>query len=114
MYAFYDNPSIYDGKNVLTMSRTGQTNQVHSFVVGHNWILSSTLVNALHVTYNKTVNDRTMQEYFTAADLGSNVYSPQPGFMGVNVSGGFGDRRRRAPTPASSTRTASRSPTTST
>lgn len=90
MYAYYDNPSVYDGKNVLTMSRTGQTNQVHSFVVGHNWMLSSTAVNAVHVTYNQTVNDRTMQEYFTPADLGSNVYSPQPGFMGVNVSGGFG------------------------
>ena len=90
MYAHYNNPSVYDGKNVLTMSRTGQTNAVHSIVVGHNFVLSSNAVNALHVTFNKTINDRTMQEYFTPKDLGSNVYSPQPGFMGVNVTGGFG------------------------
>ena len=89
MYAHYDLPSVYDGKNVLTMSRTGQSNKVHSFVVGHNFMLSSNAVNALHVTYNKTLNDRTMDEYFTPTDLGSNVYSPQPGFTNLSVTGGF-------------------------
>ncbi|MCX6551276.1 MAG: carboxypeptidase-like regulatory domain-containing protein [Acidobacteria bacterium] len=89
MYAHYDLPSVYDGKNVLTMSRTGQTNTVHSFVVGHNWVLSSTSVNALHVTFNKTINDRTMEAYFTPKELGSNVFSPQPGFTNLSVTGGF-------------------------
>ena len=37
IYAVYDNPATYDGKNVLTLSRTGQNNQVHSLVAGHNW-----------------------------------------------------------------------------
>ena len=32
MYAVYDNPGTYDGKNALTLSRTGQNNQVHSLV----------------------------------------------------------------------------------
>jgi hypothetical protein len=89
MFAHYNNPSVFDGKNVLTMSRTGQTNTVHSVVLGHNYVLGSNAVNALHVTFNRTINDRTMQEYFTPKDLGSNVYSAQPGFMGINVSGGF-------------------------
>ena len=53
LYAVYDNPATYDGKNVLTLSRTGQNNQAHSIVVGHNFVLSS-FVNALRVTYNKT------------------------------------------------------------
>ena len=82
-------PATYDGKNVLTLSRTGQNNQVHSFVGGHNWVLSSTMVNAFHVTYNKTINDRPMPLYFSPADLGSAVYSPQPGYMGVSVTNGF-------------------------
>ena len=42
LYAVYDNLATYDGTNVLTLSRTGQNNQVHSFVGGHNWILSPT------------------------------------------------------------------------
>jgi hypothetical protein len=89
MYAHYDLPSTFDGKNVLTQSRTGQTNVVHSFVVAHNFVLSSTAVNAIHVTYNKTVNDRVMEEYFTPKDLGANVFSPQPGFTNLSVTGGF-------------------------
>ena len=82
----YDNPATYDGKNVLTLSRTGQNNQAHSVVVGHNFVLSS-FVNAARITYNKTINDRPLPEYFTATDLGSKVYSPLPGYMGINVSG---------------------------
>jgi hypothetical protein len=90
LYAVYDNPATYDGQNVLTLSRTGQNNQAHSFVLGHNWVLSPTMINALHVTYNKTVNDRPLPEFFSPADLGINVYGPQPGFMGVTVTNGFG------------------------
>jgi hypothetical protein len=90
LYAVYDNPATYDGQNVLTLSRTGQNNQAHSFVLGHNWVLSPTMINSLHVTYNKTVNDRPLPEFFSPADLGINVYGPQPGFMGVTVTNGFG------------------------
>jgi Carboxypeptidase regulatory-like domain len=89
LYAVYDNPATYDGRNVLTLSRTGQNNQAHSLVVGHNWILSTGIINALHVTYNKTLNDRPLPEFFSPADLGVNVYGPQPGFMGVSVTNGF-------------------------
>ena len=89
MYAVYDNPGTYDGLNALTLSRTGQNNQVHSFVGGHNWVMSATMVNAFHVTFNKTINDRPMPLYFTPADLGAAVYSPQPGYMGVSVTNGF-------------------------
>ena len=85
----YDNPGTYDGKNVLTLSRTGQNNQAHSVVVGHNWFLSPTIVNAFHVTYNKTINDRPLPLYFSPADLGAAVYSPQPGYTGVTVTNGF-------------------------
>jgi carboxypeptidase family protein len=89
MYAVYDNPATYDGKNALTLSRTGQNNQVHSLVAGHNWVLSSSMLNAVHVTFNKTINDRPMPSYFSPSDLGAAVYSPQPGYMGVSVTNGF-------------------------
>ena len=59
----------------------GKNNQAHSVVAGHNFVLSS-FVNALRVTYNKTLNDRPLPEYFTATDLGSKVYSPLAGLHG--------------------------------
>ena len=86
LYAVYENPATYDGKNVLTLSRTGQKNQAHSIVTGHNLVLGS-FVNAARVTYNKTINDRPLPEYFTATDLGSKVYSPLKGYVGVSVTG---------------------------
>jgi hypothetical protein len=86
LYAVYENPATYDGKNVLTLSRTGQKNQAHSAVVGHNLVMSS-FVNALRVTVNKTINDRPLPEYFSATDLGSNIYSPMKGYVGVSVTG---------------------------
>ncbi len=89
MYAVYDNPATYDGSNALTLSRTGQNNQVHTLVAGHNWVVANSLVNALHVTWNKTLNDRPMPHYFSPSDVGSSVVGPVPGFMGINVNSGF-------------------------
>jgi len=86
-YAVYDNPATYDGKNVLTLSRTGQNNQVHSLVVGHNFVLSANTLNAFHGTFNKTLNDRPLPQYFTPTELGSKVFSLQPGYMGATVTG---------------------------
>jgi hypothetical protein len=86
-YAVYDNPATYDGKNVLTLSRTGQNNQVHSLVLGHNQILSASTLNSLHVTINRTLNDRPLPQYFSATDLGSRISSLVPGYVGVNVTG---------------------------
>jgi hypothetical protein len=76
LYAVYDNPATFDGENALTLSRTGQKNQVHSMVTGHNWILSSNTLNSLRFTYNRTINDRPLPEFFTATDLGSRIVSP--------------------------------------
>ena len=87
MYAKYDNPATFDGKNALTLSRTGQTNQVHSFVVAHNYIPTPHVVNALRVTYNQTINDRPLPEYFTATEMGSKISSLIPGYVGLNVTG---------------------------
>jgi hypothetical protein len=86
-YARYDNPAVYDGTNVLTLSRTSQLNQVHSFVGGHNWVLSPNTLNSLHVTYNRTLNDRPLPPFFTATELGSNIFSLVPDYMGISVTG---------------------------
>jgi len=87
LYAVYENPATFDGQNVLTLSRTGQKNQVHSLVYGHNYVLSGTTLNSFHFTYNRTINDRPLPEFFTATDLGSRVFSPLQGYVGVSVTG---------------------------
>ncbi len=86
-YAVYDNPATYDGSNVLTLSRTGQNNQVHSLVLGHNQVLSASTLNSLHITFNRTLNDRPLPPYFSATDLGANIFSLVPQYVGVSVTG---------------------------
>jgi hypothetical protein len=86
-YAVYDNPATYDGANVLTLSRTSQNNQVHSLVLGHNQVVSASTLNSLHVTFNRTLNDRPLPPYFSATDLGSKISSLVPGYVGVSVTG---------------------------
>ncbi len=87
LYAVYENPATFDGINVLTLSRTGQKNQAHSVVAGHNFLVSSSLINSLRITYNTTINDRPLPEFFTATDLGSKIVSPLEGYVGVSVTG---------------------------
>ncbi len=87
LYAVYENPGTFDGKNALTLSRTGQKNQVHSVVYGHNYVISANALNSLHLTLNRTANDRPLPEFFTATDLGSRVFSPFKGYVGVTVAG---------------------------
>ena len=87
LFARYDNPATYDGKNVLTLSRTGQENIAHSVVTGHKWLPTNTLVNSFTVTFNRTLNDRPLPNFFTATDLGSRIASPYPGYVGVSVTG---------------------------
>ena len=87
MFARYNNPATYDGQNVLTLSRTGQENIAHSTVVGHKWLPTNTLVNSFTTTFNRTLNDRPLPEFFTATSLGSRIASPYPGYMGISVTG---------------------------
>ncbi len=87
LFARYENPATYDGQNVLTLSRTGQENIANSVVTGHKWLPTSSLVNSFNVTFNKTLNDRPLPEFFTATELGSRISSPYPGYFGVSVTG---------------------------
>jgi carboxypeptidase family protein len=85
--ANYSNPAVFDGQNVLPMSRVGQQNRAHSFVLGDTYLLSPNTIMAFHGTVNRTINLRALPTYFSPADLGVQVYSPVEGFMGVTVSG---------------------------
>ena len=89
MFARYENAIDWDGKNVLQITRTGRENIVHSLIGGHNWILGAKAVNALHLTFNKTLNDRPLPEYFAPKDVGIAVDAAIPGYMGLSITSAF-------------------------
>lgn len=88
-FARYANPVEFDGKNILMINRTGRENIVHAATTGHNWIVSPKAINSLHVTYNKTLNDRPLPEFFSPKDVGIKVDGEVPGYMGLSISSAF-------------------------
>ena len=86
-FADYASPNPFDGKNVLAMSRVGQFNRAHSFVLGDTYLLSPNTIFSTHATLNRTRNNREVDEYFSPADLGIQVFSLKKGFTGVTVTG---------------------------
>jgi len=86
-FADYASPNPFDGKNVLAMSRVGQFNRAHSFVLGDTYLFSPNTIFSTHATVNRTRNNRVVDAYFSPADLGIQVFSPLAGFTGVTVTG---------------------------
>ena len=85
----YNNPVTWDGKNVLLANKTGVANQAQSMVLGDTYLISPNTINAAHLTVNRTRNDRVLVPYFSPSDLGVQVYSLAPKFMGIGVTGGL-------------------------
>jgi hypothetical protein len=85
----YYNPVSWDGKDVLLANKTGVADQAQTFVLGDTLTLTSTMVSSLHASLIRTRADRVVVPYFSPQDVGVNVFSAIPGFMGISVTGGF-------------------------
>ncbi|MBM3818268.1 MAG: TonB-dependent receptor [Acidimicrobiia bacterium] len=81
---FAENPD-----NVLTVGTPGLDNLAQSAAAGSTMVLSNTTVNSLRFAFNRTAIDRSSPPWFAPRDLGSNVFSYQPGEMVMAVSGAF-------------------------
>src|SRR5687767_8492536 len=75
--------------NVLTTGTPGLDNLAQSLAAGSTIVLGSHTVNSLRFAFNRTTIDRSSPAWFSPADLGSNVYSYNPGEMVMTVTGGF-------------------------
>ncbi len=86
--ANYNNPVTYDPSNVLTANKTGVADQTQSLALGDNYTFTPNTIAATHLTVNRTRGLRVVPQYFTPTDLGVNMYSSIPGFMGISVGSG--------------------------
>ena len=87
----YSQPPGYAGgsDSILKTDVPGADDMVHSMTVGETTIFSSSVVNALRFAVNKAKVDNYQTPFFSPSDLGVKMYSYLPGFMPVNVTGGF-------------------------
>src|SRR6185436_10100938 len=67
------------GDNILKTSLSASLNQMHSVVLGHTQVVSSSVVNAVRATYNYTTVQRFQPPgFFSPADVGVKMYSYPP------------------------------------
>jgi hypothetical protein len=88
--ANYNNPVLYDSSNVLTANKTGVADQSQSFVLGDNYTFTPSTIASFHGTLNRTRGLRVVPNYFSPTDLGVQLVSQIPGFMGISVGSGTG------------------------
>lgn len=86
----FRDPPIFDGSNLLTTTKAGQFARNQSAVIGDTYTLSSTMVNALHLTANRMAIFRGPSAGVPdPAALGINVPSPVPAALVVSISNYF-------------------------
>ena len=86
--ADYDNPTIYTN-NILTTTRSGLEERATSAVAADQYSVAG-FVNALHVTYNRLINNRAVSPQMpNLVTLGSNMFNGYPNFVDLGVSNKF-------------------------
>jgi hypothetical protein len=76
--------------NLLTTTAGGLDNLAQSMTVGSTYVISSTMVNALRITGNRTAVTRPEVSYFSNSDVGIKVFDHGIKQVNMSVTGGFG------------------------
>jgi len=79
-------PYETSGGNLLTTRQGGRDNFAQSVTGGHNFVLSSSAVNAARFAFNRTSIHRTNSDFFGAQDVGINIYDYMPKYLLLNVT----------------------------
>jgi hypothetical protein len=78
---------LIDG-NVLTAG-DNTIERSYAFTAGSTYLLSSTTVNALRVSFSRNTQRTLPKELFSASELGAKVYDYIPKVMSLNVTSSF-------------------------
>jgi hypothetical protein len=75
-------------QNLLATRIGGRDNLAQSFTVGENFVISPTTLNAVRFALNRTDIHRTSTDFFSAPEVGINIYSYMPKYMLLTVGTG--------------------------
>ncbi|HYR87188.1 MAG TPA: carboxypeptidase-like regulatory domain-containing protein, partial [Terriglobia bacterium] len=90
--AHLQQPTNYDGENLLTSTEADYARRADSFVLGDTYLIGTNTVSSFRGTLLRTVNVKTFPDLFTLSDLGvKNIYYG-PGLTkvpGINATNAF-------------------------
>ncbi len=89
LQARFDQPTDYDPKNLLALLNATLAFRVNSFVLGDTYLLGSNTVNNFRGTVNRSAIPKFPPQYFSANDVGVNIWVAVPKFMRFSVTSGF-------------------------
>jgi hypothetical protein len=79
-----------DAQQNLLVTRTGGRDNLATAVTGgDDFVITSTTLNSVRVAFNRTAISRTSTDFFSAPEVGINIYSYMPHYMLLTVSNGF-------------------------
>jgi hypothetical protein len=86
----YQNPPIFDGKNLLTTTQPGNFERAQSATVGHTYVFGAGTLNSFHATFSRIRDNRGPTDTpISPTLLGVNIYSAVPNFLLLSVTGSF-------------------------
>jgi hypothetical protein len=85
----YYSPSDYDGKTLMSPTKSASTDRAYSGVFGDTFLVSSNAVNGLRVTVNRGDHTKQIVSLLDYTDLGINATPVLRGYLRVSASGGF-------------------------
>jgi hypothetical protein len=87
----WQNPPVFDGKNLLTTTSPGNFELAQSATIGDNFTFSPNTLNSFHFTFNRIRDNRGPTDFpINWTQLGSPMYSAVPNFLLISgMTGGF-------------------------
>ncbi len=76
-------------ENLLTTATPGADNLAQAYAIGHTYLINPNTVNSYRLAVNRTSVHRVGARFFSGPDVGSNIFSSDPKYMSITVTGGF-------------------------
>jgi len=91
LYSGFTAPPPYtlSPENLLTTSGSGRDHLAQSVSLGNTHLFGATTVNSFRLAFNRAAVHRTKADFFSGPDAGINMFSYEPHYMTLSVSGGF-------------------------
>src|SRR5204862_3346003 len=75
-------------QNLLVTSTGGRDQMATTFTIGEDYVISPTTLNSVRFAFNRTAITRTSTDFFSAPEVGINIYSYMPHYMLLTVGAG--------------------------
>jgi len=75
--------------NLLVTRIGGRDNLAQAVTLGEDYVITTSTLNSMRFAFNRTAISRTSTDFFSAPEVGINMYSYMPHYMLLTITNGF-------------------------